>query len=383
MAEYSNKTDCYSSIYGSWTPVMKASFNSGNETNHNKGSIVRGTITVNGQAVACGTDKGEIHLHSLETGKRISSIEKVGIIGCELGVRGGLNDIKSDSSGNLLAACFSPGIIRIYDLRTGIGSCRSLFGSIVLDLDNTHKGACTCISVPSDWLYQPIHSGGYDGYIRSWDLRKDGYISQVLSHEAPVISLEKSNDERVISSTSFDGKIRIWKSSNLKLLKTLSGPYGSSYPLHSTFSFNDEYLLCTGDSSSCIWNFGKEKIDKANISWVTFSDQINRKVITNNSNIAHEDCALPYFTGFSIIWRDQVFVPRINPSKTEIGDASVYCLHTAKYLYSLAPVSSPSSITTSIFEHPNIHNFIVTTSSLPESSIILWKFNDADCQDQQ
>ncbi|KAJ1609423.1 putative WD-40 repeat-containing protein [Cryptosporidium canis] len=358
-----------------WVPLVKISINDSNGIYGNNGSIVRGTFAMDGQAVACGTDKGGVYVHSLETGKRVYSVEKIGISASEPGGRGGLNDIKSDLSGNLLAVCFSPGIIRIYDLRIGVGY-RSNPNTLV-NLENTHKGACTCISLPSDWLYQPIYSGGYDGYIRGWDLRKDGYISQVLSHEAPVVSLEKSNDERVITSTSFDGKIRIWRSSNLKLLKTLSGPQGSSCVLHSTFSFNDKYLLCTGDSSSCIWKFGEEKISKADINWMV-SEQIDMEHRTDYTDIKNKDHKVPFFTGFSTIWRDQVFVPRINSSAT-IGDAFVYCLHTAEYLYSLAPASSPSSITTSIFRHPDLHNdLIVTTSSLPESSIILWKTTKAN-----
>ncbi|OII71859.1 WD-40 repeat-containing protein [Cryptosporidium ubiquitum] len=357
---------------GTWVPVMKISCKYNNGI-YSESSIVRGVITVNGQVVACGTDRGEIYVHSLETGKRILSLEKVGIKRGEL--CRGINDIKSDVSGNLLAACFSPGIIRIYDLRIRTEKSGSLLGSTVFELENTHKGACTSISVPNNWLYQPIYTGGYDGYIRSWDFRKKGCISQVLSHEAPVISLEKSNDERILSSTSFDNKIRIWRSSNLKLLKTLSGPQGSSYSLHSIFSFNDEYLLCTGNSSSCIWRFGQERINKTNISWAN-SDKIQKDYLNGCTSDTHENNLLPMFTGFSIIWRDQVFVPRANPTVTAIGDASVYCLHTAKYLYSLESVSPPSSIITSISKHPSLNNnLIVTTSSLPESSIVLWKFS--------
>lgn len=360
---------------GPWTPVMKISCKSNSEI-YNESSIVRGIITSNGQAVACGTDRGEIYVHSLETGRRILSLEKIGTRCGELGKEGGLNDIKSDASGNLLATCFSPGIIRIYDLRTRVKKSESLFGSTVLELENTHKGACTCITVPNDWLYQPVYSGGYDGYIRGWDLRKKGYISQVLSHEAPVTSLEKSNDERILSSTSFDGKIRIWRSSNLKLLKTLSGPQGSSCSLHSIFSFNDEYLLCTGDSSSCIWKFGQEQINKKNINWANF-DKVHKGDLNVCTENIYDNNPLPMFTGFSIIWKDQVFVPRINPKATAIGDASVYCLHTAKYLYSLASVSLPSLIVTSISKHPSLYNLIISTSSSPESSIVLWKLSCA------
>ncbi|PPS95067.1 WD-40 repeat containing protein [Cryptosporidium hominis] len=353
-----------------WIPIMRISFKDNNEK-YNESSIVRGVITINGQAAACGTDKGEIYVHSLETGKRILSHEKVGIKNYELG-NGGLNDIKTDQSGNLLAACFSPGAISIYDLRAGIKKSGSLLGLTVMNLENAHEGACTCISVPNELLYQPIFSGGYDGYIRSWDLRKKGFFSQVLSHEAPVASLEQSNDKRVLSSASFDGKIRIWKSSDLKLLKTLSGPQGSNYSLHSIFSFNDEHLLCTGDSSSCIWKFGQEKTEKLNISW-----ENSKKLQKDYSNNIYDNNHLPMLTGFSVIWRDQVFVPRINPATAPAGDASVYCLHTAKYLYSLTPISPSNAIITSISKHPDLNNnLIMTTSSLPEPSIVLWRLNE-------
>ncbi|KAH8581659.1 WD-40 repeat [Cryptosporidium sp. chipmunk genotype I] len=374
MVENNNEDTNNICVNEPWTPIMKISCKYEHEK-YNESSIVRGVIAVNGQAVACGTDRGEIYIYSLETGKRILSLEKVGVKGGELS-NGGLNDIKSDKSGNLLATCFSPGTICIYDLRVGLEKSGSLLGSAVLSLENTHEGACTCVSVPNDLLYQPIYSGGYDGYIKSWDLRKKEFFSQVLSHEAPVTSLEHSNDERVLSSTSFDGKIRIWRSSNLKLLKTLSGPQGSSCSLHSIFSFNDEHLLCTGDSSSCVWKFGQEKTDKANISWVN-SNKLQKDYLTECANIAYDSNPLPMFTGFSVIWRDQVFVPRIKPTTISMGDASIYCLHSAKYLYSLRPISAPNAIVTSISKHPDLHNnLIITTSSLPESSIILWRFDE-------
>ncbi|KAF7457999.1 WD-40 repeat-containing protein [Cryptosporidium felis] len=375
MDNDSHKNSTKDSANECWIPILKISCNDNGNKDENKSSIIRGTFAFGGRAVACGTDRGQIFVHTLETGQRILSLKKnrsdVNFLGTE---DKGVNDIKSDETGNYLAACFSSGIINIYDLRIGLENKGSLSNSGIVRFENAHKGACTSISVPEKWFSQPFHSGGYDGYIRSWDPRKEEYISQVLSHEAPVLSLEKSSDNKVLSSTSFDGKVRIWKSSNLQLLKTFSGPQGSNCSLHSTFSSDDEHLLCTGNSSSCIWSFGRGKILEKKISWGIPIEKETKDYFNKDTC---KDGLIPLFTGFSTIWKDRVFVPKVCPLETIIGEAFVFDLYTAEYLYSLPSVSSRNSITTSISKHPDLScDIIITTSSLPESSLTLWSLGD-------
>ncbi|KAK6590945.1 WD0 repeat [Cryptosporidium xiaoi] len=403
-----------------WEPIIKINNNSnGNINVTNNYSIVRGTFVFNGFGIACGTDKGEIFINETETGKKIMSLEKNDLkeikrkasLSLLNEVDIGVNDIRSDENGNYLMVCFSTGYYYIYDLRIGLNNKKvKVNDSCISSLGETQKGPCTCTAIPYNWECNYIYIGGYDGYIKSWDLRKENeYVMQVLAHEGPVTSIEISPNScfknisnnglnGVLSSTSFDGKVRIWKSSDLKLLKTFSGPNGSECTLHSIFSnkndFKDSYnLFCIGDKSSCVWKINKDNsTEKTNIvSWNIEKYDDNVSSGLNNSIL------IPKYTGFSEVYKNMYIIPRIIPINNKLdnnpfgnSDAIMFNVNTItnnekqipsnSNYFSIGNSCNPESIVTSVSVFPKNefnssylnNDLLLTTSSYPNSSCVIW-----------
>ncbi|KAH8740944.1 WD-40 repeat protein [Cryptosporidium ryanae] len=416
------ETDTLSHFDSKWKPIVKICNNSYGRTDcQNDYSIVRGTFVFNGFGIACGTDKGEIFINETETGKRLMSLEKKDLYEIkrkashvllnEMDI--GVNDIRSDENGNYLIVCFSTGHCYIYDLRIGLNSKNVKINDLCIsNFNEIRKGPCTCTAIPYNWEYNYVYIGGYDGYIKSWDLRKENeYVTHVLAHEGPLTSIEispnscfKNIDDNglngVLSSTSFDGKIRMWKLNDLKLLKTFSGPNGSECTLHSTFSkeidFNGSYnLFCIGNKSSCVWRINKdESTEKINIvNWNIDKLDDNQLPFSSNNNIL-----IPKYTGFSEVHNDTYIIPRIIPdTNSELNvnpfgssDAIVF---NANAIYNgkkhinvknscsfIGNASNTDSIITSVsvFSRNNYNSsylnndLLLTTSSYPNPSCVIW-----------
>jgi WD40 repeat protein len=79
--------------------------------------------------------------------------------------------------------------------------------------------------------------------IRIWDLKTKAEIAQLIGHTEQVNKIIKLQDNTSIASASNDGSIKIWNSTNGKLLKTLKVNY--SGPV------NDLVLLSDGRLVSC------------------------------------------------------------------------------------------------------------------------------------
>lgn len=108
-------------------------------------------------------------------------------------------------------------------------------------LDSLYNAA-TCVCSPH-FTGQYFLTGGYDEMIRQWDTRKFGTVTDVRAHDAPITSLEISQDDTLIVSASLDGYLRFWDSTNVSPLRTYRG--ANDIPLaHAAFSPAGEQLLC-------------------------------------------------------------------------------------------------------------------------------------------
>lgn len=55
-------------------------------------------------------------------------------------------------------------------------------------------------------------SAGYDNWLILWDVRTNKQIYKITAHSDPVTSIDISNDDKIIMTTSYDGFCRFWDS---------------------------------------------------------------------------------------------------------------------------------------------------------------------------
>ncbi|WRH67680.1 MAG: trypsin-like peptidase domain-containing protein [Planktothrix sp. GU0601_MAG3] len=122
---------------------------------------------------------------------------------------------------------------------------------------SAHQGAINGISLSSDNKY--LVTAGEDGVIKVWDLAT-GLTSQTLplvqtiqAHNNPVLVVKLSPDGKMIASGSWDKTIKIWNLQTGQLLKTFIG----HEQLVGAIAFSpDGKILASGskDSSIKLWN---------------------------------------------------------------------------------------------------------------------------------
>lgn len=121
--------------------------------------------------------------------------------------------------------------------------------------------AATAVCAPV-FTGQYFLTGGYDEMIRQWDVRKFGAVVDVRGHDAPVASLEFSHDDTLLVSAGLDAHLRLWDTTGLDLLRTVST--GDAIPLaHAVFSSSGRYMLSLGcESNFCIWDITSLDVPK-------------------------------------------------------------------------------------------------------------------------
>lgn len=71
-------------------------------------------------------------------------------------------------------------------------------------------------------------SAGSDNTLMLWDIRTNKSIFKILAHPEPITSIDISNDSTLISSSSFDGYVRLWDMLKGTCLKTMVAESGST-----------------------------------------------------------------------------------------------------------------------------------------------------------
>ena len=159
--------------------------------------------------------------------------------------------------GSLCSTTDFGGIVQLWDLRTG--------KSISSYLGHAKRVLCTTFSP----IGFQLATGGDDGTIKIWDLRKRNTKIKYGKWQSPFASIpahskllnqlkfDPLNGESLLSS-SFDGTARIWSTRNWKMLKTLKGHEGKimgSDFVNVNGSVNGGYGIVTGgfDKTIKLW----------------------------------------------------------------------------------------------------------------------------------
>lgn len=87
-------------------------------------------------------------------------------------------------------------------------------------------------------------SAGTDNTIMLWDIRSNKAIFKILGHPEPITSIDITFDNTMISSSSFDGFVRLWDMVKGTCLKTMVAESGSNSPIGlCKMTPNSKYLL--------------------------------------------------------------------------------------------------------------------------------------------
>ncbi|KAH9810582.1 WD40-repeat-containing domain protein [Melampsora americana] len=102
-----------------------------------------------------------------------------------------------------------------------------------------------------------IVSGSFDESIKIWNTSNKKLIRTLLGHSEVVSSLDFSKDGSVIVSASFDGLTRLWDTATGQCLKTLVVDEETHAPVSFVaFTPNSNYLLtCALDSIVRLWDY--------------------------------------------------------------------------------------------------------------------------------
>ena len=97
-----------------------------------------------------------------------------------------------------------------------------------------------------------LATAGVDGKILLWD-PQTWTVAESADHEAPVIDLDFSSDGRLLASAGYDHIIRLWSSTSMKEVRTLTGHEGNIYGVR--FEPDGRHLISTGhDHTMRRWN---------------------------------------------------------------------------------------------------------------------------------
>ena len=87
-------------------------------------------------------------------------------------------------------------------------------------------------------------SAGADNTLILWDIRTNKSIFKILGHPEPITSIDMSSDNTLITSSSYDGFVRLWDMLKGACLKTMVAESGSLSALAlCKLTPNSKYLL--------------------------------------------------------------------------------------------------------------------------------------------
>ncbi|CEM05575.1 unnamed protein product [Vitrella brassicaformis CCMP3155] len=221
---------------GEWYPVRRLEGHTG--------GITRGRFSPDGKHLATASADGKIGIWDVETGQLVQMGGSERVSDC------GLNDLCWHEGGRHVFAAGSDRSMVVLSMKSS---------RVAAALHDTHETACMTVAAPhldNTWLL----TGGYDERIKYWDLRRHGCLMDLKAHEGPVTSLDMSQDDRVFSSTSFDGFCRLWSTSLMRMLRTFAADDATPC-CHGALSSNSQYLLSvTFDSKGRVWDLSRNRV---------------------------------------------------------------------------------------------------------------------------
>jgi COMPASS component SWD3 len=103
-------------------------------------------------------------------------------------------------------------------------------------------------------------SAGTDNSIILWDIRTNKSIFKILAHPEPITSIDITYDNTMITSSSYDGYVRLWDMVKGTCLKTMSAEFGSTSAMgNCKLTPNSKYLLFANMNSKMgLYNYQNE-----------------------------------------------------------------------------------------------------------------------------
>jgi WD40 repeat protein len=191
-------------------------------------------LSPNGLVVASGDADGEIVLTN-RSGQELREIA---------GSDGQVRDLAFAPAGNVLAAAYADGMIRLWDPRTGRELGVPLRG---------HQGPV--FSIAFNATGTQLVSGGWDGTVRLWNLKSHTEVGTTMQGDLGAIySVAFSPDGREIAAGGSNRAIGLW---NAQTQTPLAPPLIAQDDAVFTVAFSpDGHLLASGgaDDTIHIWN---------------------------------------------------------------------------------------------------------------------------------
>lgn len=222
----------------------------------NKIPVTSVAISPNGQTLAACYSNGKIKIFNLADGNFIKEL---------IGHKKGISDVQfSPVNSNILASCSDDFTIRIWSINNN--KCIKIL--------KKHSFYVTVIRFTSKGNI--LISGSADETIIIWDVIKGDFIKLLVAHSDPILSIALTPDDTIIFSASFDGLIRLFDLESGFCLKTLTSnsvSHGTAtlstneyinYPISKIeVSPNGKYILSTSfDGVIRLWDYMKNSILK-------------------------------------------------------------------------------------------------------------------------
>lgn len=260
------------------------------------------------------------------------------------------------------------------------------------------KMYATSVSAPHD-VGQFFVTGGYDGKMRQWDTRKFGHLLDVYCHEAPLSSIEHSQDDTMIVTSSLDGFVRLWDTNNLSILRTYTGANG--IPLaHAIFSpMSDTFLCIPLEASHYLWSVPcfNERTElifdptSSNLQHFDSKDQTNLPFSLRkdpaNKFLGHTAAEFlvapgPFVFGCYAFDGEIVIIP-LAPTAPSAQNSSFQglgiwltstgqCLgHVSSDTHEFSPITSVSSSHTVVGSEKST-TLVATSGDFPDNCVVVW-----------
>lgn len=197
------------------------------------GSVLSLSFNPDGELLATGDTRGDIHLWQVSTFKQMLSLK---------GHEGWVWSVSFSPDGQMLASSSQDRTIKLWD---------------------THTGQCLKTLQGGDYVTQSVEfspdgkilaSGDRDATVRLWDVRTGACLKTLQGHTQNVWSIGFSPNGRTLASGSLDRTVRLWDVHTGQCLHTLNGHTNSVFSV--SFSpVTGQTLASSGsDRTVRLWN---------------------------------------------------------------------------------------------------------------------------------
>ncbi|CCF59635.1 hypothetical protein KAFR_0H02260 [Kazachstania africana CBS 2517] len=188
-----------------------------------------------------------INIWDIKTGELVNQLTDglppPGSIDSKLSKPASVTYFKYHEDTNLLAAGYSDGVIKVWDL----------ISKTILLTFNGHKSAITILTFDSTGTR--LISGSNDSDIIVWDLVSEVGLYKLRSHKDNITGIWCSDDENWLISTSKDGLIKVW---DLKIQQCVETHIAHTGECWSLGIHNDLVVTTSAESQVKFWKLDLE-----------------------------------------------------------------------------------------------------------------------------